>query len=111
MRGTTKAVDDLNRDSYHRTLTPAELKEVGVSSWKRAAGIRWHKGETNPGLAQRDYSVKCATTGVPIILIEGFWIWWCIPHHEPLPWCDRERARLKVRGVRKALGASESWES
>jgi hypothetical protein len=60
-------------------------------AWRTAPGVRAQPCETNAALAERDYDVECKRSTYPIIVHEGYWIWWCEAHHQPLPWCEKAR--------------------
>lgn len=62
---------------------------INEEDWKKAKGVIVHKNETNPGLAKRDYSVPCHTRYC-IVVIQGYWVWWCSTHHQPHFICERE---------------------
>lgn len=70
----------------------AKLRER-KPDWRKAEGVVYHRGETNPALAERDYSVKCKTPLYSIIIHEGYHFWWCISHHQPLYACDLGKAK------------------
>lgn len=84
-----------------------------LKNWKRATGIRASRYETNSGLADRDYSVRCNVTwnsGAPIAFFEGYYLWWCEAHHQPLACCDKgklqdtiDRLVLKLKRVKEAV--------
>ncbi|KKK97099.1 hypothetical protein LCGC14_2656140 [marine sediment metagenome] len=64
------------------------------NDWRKADGIKAKRTETNMGLAQRDYSVKCKTGTEPLMVVEGFWIWWCHTHNQPEKWCSEKRLKI-----------------
>ena len=69
-----------------------ETKFGVKKNWKRAKGIVTSRGETNSAFAERNYKVKCNTTGGVIAVVGGYHTWWCNLHHQPLAWCDKARA-------------------
>lgn len=81
---------------------------IKKENWKKAPGIKYKRGMTNSALAPRDYSIRCRATH-KITLIKGYWIWWCSTHHQPLAWCEKEKAIIKIKkDVGNALlGANE----
>lgn len=62
---------------------PNKEEAVGVINRHRA---------TNMALAERSYAVPCKMPMYPIVVYEGYYIWWCTPHHQPLSHCDLARA-------------------
>lgn len=76
-----------------------------------ATGVVISPYDTNLGIAKRDYSKPCLIDhkyemGQPqgcLVLYNGYWIWWCKTHYQPLPWCDvgRLREKLAKLGVRE----------
>ena len=72
-----------------------DLKEIEKEHWMHAKGVRYHRGETNAALAERDYSVACRTPH-KIAVVSGYFIWWCSAHHQPLSHCDMARFRFEV---------------
>lgn len=63
-------------------------------NWKEASGINCSIHETNSLLASRDYSILCkAPSQNKITAVNGFWIWWCSTHYQPLPWCEIAKAK------------------
>ena len=64
--------------------------KIKKENWKKAKGIKHSKGETNSALAIRDYSVECKA---PYLIeeVEGYHLWWCSTHHQPLSWCPKEK--------------------
>ena len=72
----------------------SEIKTWEKENWKKARGIKQDKNETNSGLAPRDYSIDCdIPSRNKIAVINGFWIWWCSAHYQPLPWCQLEKQK------------------
>lgn len=64
----------------------------GLVAWKNADGVKGKSRETNRALAERDYSKECRTGTEAMLVFEGYFIWWCRAHYQPLPWCDKARA-------------------
>jgi len=81
----------------------ADKNIMGLNAWRNASGVRNKRGETNRALAERDYSVECKAGPGPIVVFEGYWIWWCIPHHQPMPWCEKGVYAKKIAAVAAAL--------
>jgi hypothetical protein len=77
-----------------------EKENLGIMKLEeRPKGIVYHKYETNRGLAERDYNQKCGTREEPITIFEGYWIWWCVVHQQPLAWCEKEKIEKKLSKV------------
>jgi len=68
-----------------------------IKNWREAEGVIAEPNETNSALAMRDYSVPCHTSEHHITVVEGYWLWWCSAHHQPLAWCDKARAVEQAR--------------
>lgn len=68
-----------------------------LEDWWENEGVIAKSTETNPGLAKRDYSVKCYSGSSPLMVVEGFWIWWCFSHNHPLAWCDRDKGDILLK--------------
>lgn len=30
------------------------------------------------------------------VLLNGYWIWWCYKHNQPLAWCEKEKVKFEV---------------
>ena len=69
----------------------SDLKEINREDWEKALGVIVEG--TNSALALRDYSIKCHTPNL-IIVVKGYWIWWCSTHHQPHHMCKAEKGRL-----------------
>jgi hypothetical protein len=67
------------------------------NDWRKAKGIIAKRTETNAGLAQRDYSIPCECGSVPLMVVEGFWIWWCKTHNHPYARCCKEKEADEIR--------------
>lgn len=80
-------------------MTQGKLIE---EDWRKAPGIKCSKDETNSALAPRDYSVKCHCPK-RIAVIEGYFIWWCSSHHQPLAWCENGKLEIKVDELESKL--------
>ena len=65
------------------------------NDWRKCEGIVASRYETNAGLAERNYSIKCERGSEPLMVVEGFWIWWCYTHNHPISWCERERLKIE----------------
>lgn len=83
-------------------------KAIEEEDWKKAKGITESaKNGTNGGLAERDYSVKCAYP-FTIDVIHGYHIWWCSAHHQPLPWCERAKQKIEALEFASAIREAEN---
>lgn len=60
-----------------------------------AKGVIWTQNSTNEALAKRDYSEPCAISSEPIIVFQGYFIWWCQTHHQPWHKCEIDKERVK----------------
>lgn len=70
-------------------------KDIEVEKdFKEAKGYCGTKTETNSMLASRDYNIECDTSCEPLMVVEGFWIWWCKTHLQPLYCCEREIEKI-----------------
>ncbi len=67
------------------------------TDWKNNKGIVASRRETNMGLAERDYEVKCDSSSEPLMVVEGNWIWWCYPHNQPKFRCDEEKVIIHLK--------------
>ena len=74
-------------------------------NWKTCIGINANKNETNSGLANRDYSVKCNCGSEQLMVVEGFWLWWCYVHNQPSLFCEREILKKQLENSKKKLEA------
>ena len=63
---------------------------IDKENWEKASGII--VDHQNSALATRDYSIECDSPFC-ITIVQGYWIWWCSVHHQPLANC--EMAKLK----------------
>lgn len=71
------------------------------TDWRKAIGIRASRHETNMGLAERDYSIKCKTGAEPLMVVEGFWIWWCYTHNKPMSFCETAKLEAELADAKK----------
>jgi len=60
-------------------------------NWKDAEGVSATHRESNSVLAQRDYKCNCDVGSEPVVVVEGFHIWWCKTHHQPFFHCERKK--------------------
>lgn len=72
-----------------------KIKEIEKENWRHAKGIKLSTLETNSALAERDYSVKC-DIHLEIANVDGYHIWWCSCHHQPLAWCENDKMKIKL---------------
>lgn len=70
---------------------------------KKAIGVPGRWRDTNMGIAWKDYSFECKSPTEPIIVYEGFWIWWCEVHYQPLSHCDVGRQQEILDAVTEAI--------
>lgn len=87
-------------------------KEIADLDWKKAVGITEHAREhdTNSMLAERDYDVKCDTTGDPLMVVHGVHIWFCKSHHQPLSHCDAAKAKIRTIAFAEAIRKNDKTE-
>lgn len=78
------------------------VAEINKENWKKAKGIKYHRGETNAALAKRDYTIDCALS-LKICVIKGYWIWWCSVHHLPSCLCELAIAKNKIRKMEDVI--------
>lgn len=72
-----------------RYALPEEI--LVPENWKNAQGVEDFCHETNSALAKRDYNIKCDTGDKPLVVVEGYHIWWCKTHHQPYYKCEKYR--------------------
>lgn len=72
---------------------------IDIRPFKQCAGII-DKNDSNEALAQRDYSVECDTSGGPIAIVEGYYIWWCHAHHQPHSHCCQATLTKEIEEMR-----------
>lgn len=72
------------------------------NDWRKCKGIIAKRTETNSGLAKRDYSIECETSH-ELMIVEGYWIWWCDTHNQPKSWCEREKFRIKIKELENRI--------
>lgn len=84
-------------------MNKLEKDRFGVVNWRRAKGVKHHRGETNSALAERNYEIPCKHGPEPITIFEGYHVWWCVPHHQPLAWCEKARVEIAFDGMAKLL--------
>lgn len=66
---------------------------INKENWREARGVK--HDHPNSALATRDYSVEC-NDKYCITIIQGYWIWWCSAHHQPLAWCDIDKLKSTI---------------
>ena len=79
-----------------------DIKEIEKENWKKAEGVKYHKGETNSALAPRDYSINCRCER-RIAVIKGYFIWWCSRHHQPMAHCRAAKLEIKLDGLKQVV--------
>ncbi len=73
------------------------LESINIpNDWRKCEGIVTKRTATNMALAHRDYSVKCKHTH-NLMVVEGFWIWWCDTHNQPASWCENHKLQLRIQ--------------
>jgi hypothetical protein len=87
------------------TLIPANIS-VGCldwirveKDWHKTEGINARATETNSGLAERNYNIECDTGSEPLMVVEGFWLWFCRTHRQPLCWCELAKLRAAQKKI------------
>lgn len=65
-----------------------DIERIKKEDWRKAPGIMASIHTTNSALAERNYDLDCRPE-YKICVIEGYWIWWCSVHHQPIPWCEK----------------------
>ena len=73
-----------------RFTSPESIKVP--ENWKDAKGINASHREKNSALAKRNYDCRCDCGTSPLAVVEGYHIWWCKSHHQPLYKCEAERS-------------------
>ena len=69
------------------------------TDWRKVKGITAKRIETNMGLAIRDYSVECYSGSEPLMIVEGFWIWWCKTHNQPSSICQLDKIESQFNNI------------
>jgi hypothetical protein len=69
------------------------------NDWRKAEGIIVKRTETNAFFAHKDYSVICKSDSEPLMVVEGYWLWWCETHHQPLFKCEMEKFKKEVNDL------------
>lgn len=41
------------------------------------------------------------------VLLNGYWIWWCYKHNQPLPWCEKGKAEETIKEIEAALSKAK----
>lgn len=72
------------------------------NDWRKCKGITAKRTETNMGLAKRDYSIECKHSH-ELMVVEGFWIWWCDIHNQPASWCERAKFEIKIKELENRI--------
>lgn len=65
-----------------------DKKYIDQEVWQEAPGIILDS--TNSALATRNYHVKCDAKYC-IAVIQGYHLWWCSAHHQPLAFCEKQK--------------------
>lgn len=68
---------------------------IEKEDWKKAEGVKFTGTETNSALTDRDYSIKCKTKH-KIVVVKGYWVWWCSTHHQPELKCEIGRLKQNI---------------
>jgi len=105
----------------HNELEVAQWRAENKTSWAKwhdeamkelldakATGVIMGPYDTNIGLAGSDYSQRCTIDHKYdmdeqgcLLLYNGYWIWWCKTHYQPMPWCDLGKLQEKLTKVAK----------
>ena len=67
-----------------------DIDWINKEDWREAPGVIAEG--TNSALAKRDYSIPCHAKYC-VVVIKGYWIWWCSIHHQPHSHCEHERLK------------------
>ena len=78
-----------------KTASPDQIK-VPID-WKDAKGMKPTDIETNAALAERNFNCNCDIGTTPIAVVEGYFIWWCKNHHQPLYKCELDKMKLESK--------------
>lgn len=91
-----------------KSSVPADIEKL---KFKDAKGITERgKKDTNSMLAERDYSVPCDTTGDPLMVVHGVWIWFCKSHYQPLSHCEHAKTQERVLAFAEAVKLNDKTE-
>ena len=88
-------MNKFNRDIKLKTASPDQIK-VPIN-WKDVKGIFSKHEETNSALAKRNYDCDCDLGSTPIAVVEGYHIWWCKSHHQPLYKCELDIIKSRIK--------------
>jgi len=80
------------------------IEKIEKENWRKAKGIKGRtiKSNTNSALAERDYSLKCHAPNL-IAEVQGYFLWWCSTHHQPLAWCEKSKLRFSITNKLKEI--------
>lgn len=80
-----------------------DKKPWEIEDPRKAPGVKPYS--TNDALAERDYSIACLVlSGNQIVVIAGYWLWWCSSHHQPYDCCLKDKSVTNaVRKERHSL--------
>ena len=74
-------------------MSKSAITEIEKEDWREAPGVT--PEGTNSAFASRDYSVPCKHR--LIVIIKGYWIWWCSTHHQPEFKCSADKVAEILR--------------
>jgi len=38
-------------------------------------------------------------------IINGYWVWWCYEHKQPLPWCEKDKVVEKIEAQQECINS------
>jgi hypothetical protein len=38
-----------------------------------------------------------------VIVLKGYWIWWCKKHNQPLAWCEKDKLKEEIAMLKQKL--------
>ena len=38
-----------------------------------------------------------------LVKLNGYWIWWCYRHQQPLAWCEKQEIEEKLDAIKKIV--------
>ena len=79
-----------------------QLEQIAEEDWKKASGVKYTRGETNAALTPRDYTMQC-NGKFQIAYVEGYYIWWCSTHHQPLAHCREAKLAIELEKTQTRL--------
>lgn len=101
MKEISKSGGKIKKRKLHYFL--GNLTNIEIpNDWRKCKGMIAKRTETNSFFGYRDYSIECKCSH-ELMVVEGYWIWWCDTHNQPLYKCEINKLGIKVEELENRI--------